>query len=45
MGKKLSIVDPQSGEVTQVEVYVAVLGHSQLTYVEAIATQRKEDFI
>ena len=44
-GKKLSIVDPQSGEVTEVEVYVAVLGYSQLTYVEAVESQKKEDFI
>lgn len=44
-GKKLSIVDPQSGEVTEVEVYVAILGFSQLTYVEAVASQKKEDFI
>ena len=44
-GKRLSFVDPQSGEVTEVEVYVAVLGYSQLTYVEAVETQKKEDFI
>jgi len=44
-GKKLSIVDPQTGELTDVEVYVAVLGYSQLTYVEAIYSQKKEDFI
>src|SRR5665213_3324240 len=44
-GKKLQIVDPQSGEVMEVEVYVAVLGYSQLTYVEAVASQKKEDFI
>lgn len=44
-GKKLPIVDPQTGEVTDCEVFVAVLGYSQLTYVEAIASQKKEDFI
>lgn len=44
-GKKLPVVDPTSGELTQVEVYVAILGFSQLTYVEAVASQRKEDFI
>jgi transposase len=32
-------------EVTEVEVYVAILGYSQLTYVQAVASQRKEDFI
>jgi len=44
-GKKLSIVDPQSGEVTEIEVYVAVLGYSQMTYVEAVESQKKENFI
>lgn len=44
-GKKLSWVDVQTGEVTEVEVYVALLGYSQLTYVQAVASQKKEDFI
>ncbi len=44
-GDRLSIVDKQSGEVQQVEVFVAILGASQLTYVEAVPTQQKEDFI
>lgn len=44
-GKKLALADPSTGQVTEVEVYVAILGYSQLTYVQAVATQRKEDFI
>lgn len=44
-GKKLSYVDTQSGEVVETEVFVALLGASQLTYVEAVATQQKEDFV
>ena len=44
-GKKMPIVDTQTGEVTECEVFVAVLGYSQLTYVEAIISQKKEDFI
>ena len=44
-GKKLQIVDKETGEVQQVEVLVALLGYSQLTYVEAVRTQTKEDFI
>jgi transposase len=44
-GEKISITDKESGEVTEVEVFVAVLGSSQLTYVEAVLTQQKEDFI
>lgn len=44
-GDKLCIVDAQTGEVKEVEVFVAILGCSQLTYVEAVTTQKKEDFI
>lgn len=44
-GKHLSIVDKQSGEVQQVEVFVAILGCSQLTFVMAVASQQKHDFI
>jgi transposase len=44
-GKKLQIVDRQTGEVQDVEVFVALLAASQNTYVEAVASQRKEDWI
>lgn len=44
-GKKLQIVDKQTGEINPVEVFVAILGASQLTYVEASYTQQSEDFI
>ena len=44
-GDKLTVIDRQTGEIKQVEVFVAILGASQLTYVEAVATQQKEDFI
>lgn len=44
-GKKLSIVDKESGEIIPVEIFVAILPCSQLTYVEAVATQKKEDLI
>jgi transposase len=44
-GEKLQIVDPDTGEIRRVEVFVAILGASQLTYVKATMTQRKEDFI
>jgi len=44
-GKKLHIVDSSSGEITNVEVFVAILPCSQLTYVEAVASQKKEDLI
>jgi transposase len=44
-GDKLQIIDKQTGEFQDVEVFVAILGASQLTYVEATMTQQKEDFI
>jgi transposase len=44
-GKKLQIVNKQTGELKDVEVFVAILGASQLTYVEAVATQQKHDWI
>ena len=44
-GKKLHIVDEATGEVQDMEVFVAILGCSQLTYVTAVASQKKEDFI
>lgn len=44
-GKKLQITDNQTGEVQDVEVFVSILGCSQLTYVTAVASQKKEDFI
>jgi len=44
-GEKLHIVDVQTGEIKDVEVFISILGASQLTYVEASNSQRKEDFI
>jgi len=44
-GEHLSVIDSLTGEVQYVEVFLAVLGASQLTYVEAVPTQQKEDFI
>jgi transposase len=44
-GEKLSIVDRATGEIIPVEVFVAILGASQLTYVEATLHQKKQDFI
>lgn len=44
-GKKLEIIDRQTGEIIPVEVLIAVLGASQYTYVEATKSQKKEDFI
>lgn len=44
-GKKLSIVDKETGELEEVEVFIATLGASGYTYVEACHTQTQEDFI
>jgi transposase len=44
-GEKLSFINQKTSEVKQVEVFVAILGASQLTYVEAVMSQQKEDFI
>lgn len=44
-GDKLSIIGRDTGEVLPVEVFVAILPCSQLTYVEAVMSQRKEDLI
>jgi len=44
-GKKPWIVDPETGEVTEVELFVAALGASNLTYAEATYTQRGPDWI
>ena len=44
-GKKLPIVDEDTGEVKELEVLICVLGSSHYTYVEACDSQKKEDFI
>ena len=44
-GKKLHIVDKETGEIKPVEVFVATLGASQYTYVEASFSQQIPDFI
>src|ERR1700733_11544548 len=44
-GKKARIVDPTTGEVTDVELFVAALGASNLTYAEASYTQRSPAWI
>jgi len=43
-GKTPELVDAQTGEVTNVELYVAVLGASNYTYAEATFTQQVPDF-
>ena len=44
-GDKLKITDSQTGEQTPVETFVAILGYSQLTYVECGRSQNTADSI
>lgn len=44
-GKKPTIIDPATGELTEVELFVAVLGASNYTYAEATRTQQVHDWI
>ena len=44
-GKRPRIADPVTGEITEVELFVAVLGASNYTYVEATRSQKKADFV
>jgi transposase len=44
-GKKLEYTDKGTGTKMQVEVFVAILGHSQKTYICACPSQKIEDFL
>jgi transposase len=44
-GKKLAVTNPETGEMTEYEVFVSVLGASQLSYIEAVPSQKKADWI
>ena len=44
-GQRPEILDAATGEVTAVELFVAVLGASNFTFAEATATQRIPDFL
>jgi transposase len=44
-GQKPSIIDQATGEVIEVELFVAVLGASNYTYAEATRTQQVPDWI
>ncbi|MCI0674057.1 MAG: IS21 family transposase, partial [Myxococcaceae bacterium] len=44
-GQKPHDVDPESGEVVEVELFVAVLGASNYTYAEATRSQQSADWI
>lgn len=44
-GATLPYVDTDTGEIKKAQVFVAILGWSQYTYVEAMPSQTIEDFI
>ncbi|QEM40668.1 IS21 family transposase [Acidithiobacillus caldus] len=44
-GQTVPIIDPRTGEIRQAEIFLAVLGASNYTYVEATWTQGLADWI
>jgi transposase len=44
-GQTLDVVDPETGEVRQAEVFVATLGASNYTFVDVTWTQQSPDFL
>jgi transposase len=43
-GKRIAIADPATGEIREAEIFVGVLGASNLTYAEATWTQKLPDW-
>ena len=43
-GKRIGIIDPATGEIRKAEIFVGVLGASNLTYAEATWTQKLADW-
>lgn len=44
-GSKLCVTNQKTGEIIEYEVFVSVLGASQLSYIEAVPSQTKADWI
>jgi transposase len=44
-GRKLAVTDPVTGELREVEIYVAAMGASSYVYAEASWTQKLADFV
>jgi transposase len=44
-GQTLAVVDPETGESRQAEVFVATLGASNYTFVDVTWSQKSEDFL
>lgn len=44
-GKKVEVIDPQSGEVTEHDVFVATMGVSNYTYAEVVESQDMKSWL
>ena len=44
-GSKQFVTDPQTGVIEEYEVFVAILGSSQFSYIEAVSSQTKADWV
>ena len=44
-GDKLSYIDPETGEIVKVEVFVGCMPYSDYIYVTCVPSQRTEDFL
>lgn len=44
-GDTVDVIDPETGEVTAVKVFIAAMGASNFTYAEAVASEGLEDWI
>ena len=44
-GKTLSIIDKNTGEIKEVQFFVAILGAKQYTFAETSVSQQKKDFV
>ncbi len=44
-GENFKIVSPVTGEIEEVEMFISILGASQVAYVEGTPSQKKEDWI
>ncbi len=44
-GKRMEGIDPSTGEVTKAQIFVATMGGSNYTYVEAVPDQTLHNWI
>lgn len=44
-GKTMPIMNPQTGEISKAQIFVAVLGYSRYTFVYAVPSQKEDDWL